>query len=288
MGVVFDQSQLLGQGDLDIFGQVYGLFHPDTDELRYVGQTVRRLTARLQGHLHPSAGDQTHKANWIRSLVRRPFIRTLGVAYSQKQLDTLEIQLIQAARARGVRLLNVEEGGRRGSSGPHSEEWKARQALTMTGRTHSPETKKRLSELKKGKLPYPEALETLIQANTGRVASKETRERMRSSHKGKSHNLESIAKMRAKKASKETRAKMSVAQKVRFKDSGDKPPDRSGKTHSEESRARMSESWRARSPDTEVTRKRKSEAMKALWQDPEYRKRMAKSRKKGGDHGSGV
>jgi len=106
----------------------------------------------------------------------------------------------------------------------------------------------------------------LREANLGKKRSIEACARQSAAHTGKKHSEETLAKMRAKVFTEETRAKMSAAHKGRFvsdetrakmsasllarwqrvaKDKAPKPPKT--KTHSAETRAKISDAWAARS-----------------------------------------
>lgn len=64
-----------------VYGVVYGLYDPRTDELRYIGQTVRPLKVRMYSHLKSSS--DTHSARWIRFTVPK--------STRAKQIPTEEI-----------------------------------------------------------------------------------------------------------------------------------------------------------------------------------------------------
>ena len=103
-------------------GILYGLYHPLTDELRYLGKTSQRLAKRFSSHLNPSPGSrQTHVYRWICALKREglvPVCRELGTANSESALNTLEMWAITEAHKLGIRLTNLTEGGE-GTSGWH-------------------------------------------------------------------------------------------------------------------------------------------------------------------------
>lgn len=63
---------------------IYCLVCPITLKVRYIGRTTVSLPMRLSQHVFKAKHnrDNTHKSNWIRSLLKinsRPFIRTLCV-----------------------------------------------------------------------------------------------------------------------------------------------------------------------------------------------------------------
>lgn len=48
---------------------IYGLADPDTNEVRYIGKTVKKLSARLRGHIGDSKKRNHRSANWIKSCI---------------------------------------------------------------------------------------------------------------------------------------------------------------------------------------------------------------------------
>lgn len=153
-----------------VFGRVYGLYDPLSNELRYVGQTIRPLKERLRNHLHDARRRKgRHVLHWIRNLLengQRPTIGLLGEADTRGALDAMEKSRISEARAKGVGLLNHSDGGL-GSQGRklseahklklHSPEVVARMALTRKGQPSprkgvklSAETRAKVSAAKMG------------------------------------------------------------------------------------------------------------------------------------------
>jgi len=155
-------------------GKVYGLYHPQTGELRYVGQTWVSLSRRLTGHMYVAKHSEHHRRHvvaWIRSLLKdglRPKIIELGRASNPEDLDLLEVKCISEARSQGCRLTNHADGGK-GNHGRkllpshraklHNPEVWARMAATrkgqpspMKGRHHTAKTKTKISAAKSGKL----------------------------------------------------------------------------------------------------------------------------------------
>ncbi len=190
-------------------GIIYGLHDPTTGELRYIGQTVNAVTQRLAVHLSPSSlRRHSYLARWLLGLVKRdlsPTWSVLAEAQDQAELDRLEVEHIAKARADGVRLVNLSDGGgragyvtpqetrdkiaatQRGVPKPkHTEEWKARMSEVMSGRnTNTPEHLARLAEMKRG---VPRSDET-------RARISESRKGQPSGMAGKHHTDEAKAKI---------------------------------------------------------------------------------------------
>lgn len=92
------------------YGIIYGLYHPSTGALHYVGMTRHKLDARLRGHLSAqNLTKRTRAAGWLRSLAAEgltPRAEVLAEASSRDELLALERLHIRAARASGAPLVN--------------------------------------------------------------------------------------------------------------------------------------------------------------------------------------
>lgn len=208
------------------FGQVYSLHDPETQDLRYIGQTTHTLEARLKQHMRQLKA-RTYKNNWIRSLLgARPLIRCVCFAVSQADLDELEIMHIEKARISGCRLTNSALGGR---GGRHSEETILKMRLAHTGKVFSLEARANMSKAKMGHEVSEETRKKIASANTGHVLTSDDRAKLSNALLG--HNVSDKTKQRISESRKgqkltdETKAKLSEAQK--------------GKNHSEETKSRM-------------------------------------------------
>lgn len=93
--------------------KIYALIDPITLKVRYIGRTRCDLNKRLREHVCKSNRyyNDTHKANWIRSLLKmnsRPFIRQLTTIEGWKESHKFERALISKYRDR---LLNHDDRG---------------------------------------------------------------------------------------------------------------------------------------------------------------------------------
>jgi hypothetical protein len=91
--------------------EIYGLFEPDTGDLRYVGK-AKDTVKRLKSHLRESRTGTRPVHNWIRKLAlagKIPKIEVLEVVRSEKWAEA-EIRLI-AEHRKTANLLNVADGG---------------------------------------------------------------------------------------------------------------------------------------------------------------------------------
>jgi hypothetical protein len=95
---------------------IYGLVDPITKHLRYVGLSTTGLK-RPRSHISPSRlrKDKTHKANWIRQLVKVGLQYEIVIIQSFLEADLLgeaEVFWISYFRNMGYPLTNVAPGGK--------------------------------------------------------------------------------------------------------------------------------------------------------------------------------
>lgn len=149
-------------GEATIF-KIYFLRDPQTNEVRYVGQTIREIPTRLGEHY--SDKKRTRKSNWILSLRRkglRPFIEIVNFCYSKSESDECEIGYIKFLRSIGVKLTNLTNGGE-----------------GTFGYVPSKETLKKLSDSHKGHIQSQETKDKRAVALTGKKRSEEYKNKMR-------------------------------------------------------------------------------------------------------------
>lgn len=232
---------------------IYGLEDPRTHELRYIGRSSNGLR-RPRDHSKPSylkIDGNTHKANWVRSLLRAglvPGIRVLRECSSNEETCTAECELIAFYRAKGARLTNQSAGGE-----------------GAFGVLRSKKTKRKMSRAKKvwWAENYEEQIARLQEAGKKR--------------QGKNYNPEHIAALgsawKGKKRSAETIAKMSAAKKAWWAENREKQTAvlqeagkrRRGKvTLSNETRQKMSEAKKG-IPKSAETKARMSEGKRLGW-----------------------
>lgn len=89
---------------------MYGLRDPETNALRYVGKTVHKPEARLNGHmLGAMNGSSMRVAHWIRTLGAEPRLTIFADGIPEDELDDVEASVITAMRSAGYDLLNRPE-----------------------------------------------------------------------------------------------------------------------------------------------------------------------------------
>lgn len=141
-------------------GTIYGLADPATEEIRYVGQTVRNPRGRLREHVRNAerplkAKGQRRLRAWLRSLQEEPL---LVVLEETGDLDEAECRWIAKLREEGSRLCNMTDGGVavRGLVG-ESKRKQEEGRLRATEKARDPEVRRRagraISATTKGREP---------------------------------------------------------------------------------------------------------------------------------------
>lgn len=180
---------------------------------RYIGVTKCSLAKRLREHKHESKTGNTRKARWFRKRMKQGVKIAIVciVAVPEQDWSAWERAYIKRARELGIDLVNTCEGGL-GLLGLPENTLEKRGKFWL-GRKHTEETKARISAAKKNPSAETRAkisAATLRQRQEGRAPA--------SPWKGKKQPPEMIAKrvasMRGRKASAETRAKLSASVKA--------------------------------------------------------------------------
>lgn len=154
--------------------ELYGLYCPDTDVLKYIGITKNGLNQRLYRHL--KAPTNQFIASWFNDLTlenKKPIIRQIKECHSYDELLESEITEIAKYRKLGFDLYNLADGGN---------------INPMLGKTHSEEARKKISLIRKGrKMTEEQKLkrkELLRQLWSNPEWSKRIREKMSYNSKG--------------------------------------------------------------------------------------------------------
>tara|TARA_R110000868_G_scaffold328122_2_gene589042 strand:+ start:2439 stop:3227 length:789 start_codon:yes stop_codon:yes gene_type:complete len=184
---------------------IYVLIDPKTNEIRYVGQTVKQLSVRLNSHIYRaknSGNKTTHKNTWIKSLLKeelKPIIKLIDVV-DENHWKEIEKNYISSYKEKGCNLLNISEGGDSGSMPGQKRVWRSEE-------------------------DYNQWLSKVRESAKNRVITDDERKKMSENCK-KTHL--------GRKRSDETKNKLSIT-KI-----GDKNP-MFGKKHSEERKKEISE-----------------------------------------------
>lgn len=107
---------------------IYGLFHPITGELRYIGQSTRGLK-QTKVYTRPYfANKKRYVASWIKSLNKQGLIPEIYIIEdnikNKETLNELEIFYISYFKMIGCNLTNLAEGGHGNSGYKMSDEAK--------------------------------------------------------------------------------------------------------------------------------------------------------------------
>ncbi len=118
---------------------IYGLVDPETQELRYVGQTMIGMRRFRNGYRAYAA----YCRNWLKNLKSRGLTPEVVILEETADLNQAERNWIAFGRALGCRLTNMTDGGE-GTRLCGADNG-------FYGKKHDDETRKRMSEAKLGK-----------------------------------------------------------------------------------------------------------------------------------------
>lgn len=204
---------------------IYTLSHPLTNEVRYVGKTDNQRR-RLSVHLCEK--EHSHKSSWVRSLLAlglKPKMEVIEQVI-ESEWKSAEMFWIETLRFYGCRLTNGTKGGD-GCIPIWTEESRARMMARKRAFRHTPESKAKIGKAHAGKIVSTETLAKMSLVTKLRHklfprkypnrkrASEETRRKMSIALKGQKRSAETIAKMTGRKVSDEGRLKMSAYAKSR-------------------------------------------------------------------------
>jgi hypothetical protein len=157
---------------------IYGLFDPNTKELRYIGKT-NNIKNRLRQHYNPcNLKSNTHKNNWLKCLAeenKKADVEILEIYSTYEELNLAEIELIEYYKYIGCNLVNGTLGGE-GCIG-HIVSEETRQKLRIARANQAPpseEARQKFASFAKN-----------IKANLGKKFSEEHKRKLSESHKGK-------------------------------------------------------------------------------------------------------
>lgn len=131
---------------------IYGLFDPNTKDLRYIGYTSNKNKRLIDHHKNSNLKKNTHKNNWIKSLLfknQKAEIFILEIYETAEELPQAKTELIEYYRSLGCNLTNG------GDSITMTEEIKNKISKSnkdikkWLGKKHTIETKIKTSESKK-------------------------------------------------------------------------------------------------------------------------------------------
>jgi len=165
---------------------IYALTDPKTEEVRYIGKTLRDLPERYTEHIGAAEqGARGYKYDWIRNLLSKglePGLSVLEIVFTPNDWQEREKWWIAFARGLGYRLTNVCDGGEGirlfGEDNP------------FYGHKHTIESRHKMSEAQLGHPVSEETRRKIGDIHRGREISKETRYRMSVAHRRENLSLE--------------------------------------------------------------------------------------------------
>lgn len=114
---------------------IYKLVDPETNEIRYIGQTSN-IKKRYINHLQGNKYRNTHTTNWIQSLLNKnlkPIIEIIDIC-NIENLDIIEQKYIKEYKEKGNNLTNHSIGGHSSLGCKHSEESKLKRSIRQKGK----------------------------------------------------------------------------------------------------------------------------------------------------------
>lgn len=125
---------------------VYVLRRSDEACPRYVGQTTRKLSQRLNSHLFEArkGADKSHRASWIRCALKEGAQIEIIPVIENAVINEDETAFIRLLRQIGLDLVNNTDGGATGLNIKRSDEFKEKCRKRMLGKRY--QLGKKLSE----------------------------------------------------------------------------------------------------------------------------------------------
>lgn len=145
---------------------IYGLTDPETDEIRYIGKSIRP-TERVNNHMNEKSN--CHRSHWLQSLKAKgqwPGLVILEMINGAWPWQHSERHWIAYGRKMGWRLTNNTSGGDGVPDLP--PETRAKMAAVWKGRKHSPETAEKLRQYRIGIKHTDETKAKMSKAHKGR------------------------------------------------------------------------------------------------------------------------
>lgn len=138
--------------------RIYLLRDPRTNEVRYVGKTVRTIEHRLRGHILDSKRLKVRTARWIASLTEiglRPLVELIEIAFDDwQEREKHWIAFYRTAHGAG-NLTNHTDGGDGCAGFAPSEETRRKLSAVHKSRYENPEVRRLTGDLVKAALSDP-------------------------------------------------------------------------------------------------------------------------------------
>lgn len=146
---------------------IYGLIDPFTDEIRYIGKSIRPKE-RLRDHCNDHS--DCHRTHWIQRVIahgRRPKLVILQELSESDDWQQAERDWIAKARESGWPLTNGTDGG---DGVPNlCAESKAKIVKAWTGRKHRPESLIRIGAASRGRKKSEASKQVMREKMIGRA-----------------------------------------------------------------------------------------------------------------------
>lgn len=145
---------------------IYALIDPRSNEIRYIGKSIRPKE-RLWNHYQDKC--QCHRTHWLAELKRDGFMATIKILQTlpdNSDWQKCERRWILKGKSLGWPLTNNTEGGDGTSGLP--EETRMRMALTWKGRKHRPDSLLKIGAASKGRKHSDASKERMRIIMTGR------------------------------------------------------------------------------------------------------------------------
>lgn len=107
---------------------IYGLRHPETGELRYIGK-ANDAKKRMASHMRDAKRKRTPLYDWINTLSAPPVMDVMHECAPDQDWRYVERLAIAHGRKMGVRLLNLADGGDQPSQSPEQRAANGRAAV---------------------------------------------------------------------------------------------------------------------------------------------------------------
>lgn len=168
---------------------IYGLCHPITGELRYVGVSLNPQI-RYNLHMSKSKNKTTHCASWIRSLKALGIKPDLFIIEESDEQNSAELERFWIGYLRfvGCRLTNMLDGGDHAGGHTKTPEVRKKMSEAAKKRGISPETRAKCIARNIGRKQTAEHIQKVILSRRDYIHSEETRLKISVSNTGKKRN----------------------------------------------------------------------------------------------------
>lgn len=212
-------------------GIVYGLICPLSKDIRYIGQTTRKLSKRIYGHkyeaLKEKRGKMTYKENWLRELINLGKLDEIENIVLEtcllQELDEREMYWIEYYKNKGNKLTNILPGGKSCRGFKKSQEVKGKISLGIRN-----STKYQIA------IKNPARGEKISKKLKNVPKSEKAKENMKKAQKLYFQTHEGTFK--GKKHTEETKLKQSISHKKTFEN---RPGTFTNKSHTQETKDKI-------------------------------------------------